>query len=55
MEEFRIERLTKSKTGCHEAEGRKRITVKVIGLSSVLHCLDYYPDSVEVEETKCGI
>ena len=47
--QFTIECFKKSKMGCHEAEGRKKITVRVIRLSSALSRPDYYPGPVEVE------
>ena len=49
MKDFAINCL-KSKTGCREGEGRKRITVRVVRLNSALPRPDYYPGSVEVEE-----
>ena len=50
MKEFTIECLNKSKTGCHEGEGRKRIAVRMIKLRPALPRPDYYPGSVEGEE-----
>ena len=49
MKDFAIDCL-KSKSGRQEGEGRNRITVRVVRLSSTLPRPDYYPGSVETEE-----
>ena len=50
MKDFAIDCLKKSKSGRQEGEGRNRITVRVVRLSSTLPRPDYYPGSVETEE-----
>ena len=50
MKDFAIDCLKKLKSGRQEGEGRNRITVRVVRLSSTLPRPDYYPGSVETEE-----
>ena len=50
MKDFAIICLKESKIGRQEGERRKRITVRVVRLSSALSNPNYYPGFVEVEE-----
>ena len=50
MRRFTIKCLMKPKTGCHEAEGRKKVTARVIRLSLALPRPNYYLGFAEVEE-----
>ena len=50
IKDFAIDRLKTLKYGRHEAEGVKRIIVRIVRLSFALPHPDYLPGSVEVEE-----